>query len=110
MLLAEGVYHNLANNRYELTNAAYDRAAIEFENNGNITFHTENSDRSATPYMTPTEWGNTERMAIMANGNVGIGTGMPCRKLDVDGDIRATDAIYAGSTKIADENGCCYAP
>jgi hypothetical protein len=110
MLLAEGAYYDSANNRFELINAQYDRAGIEFENTGNITFHAEWVDRSTPGYMTREEWASTERMVIMSNGNVGIGTGTPCRKLDVDGDIRAMDALYAGSTKIADEGGCYYAP
>lgn len=42
---------------------------------------------------------NAERLRIQGDGNVGIGTSTPAAKLHVNGDIRATGAIY-GATVI----------
>lgn len=51
----------------------------------------------------------TNRMAIAANGNVGIGTTSPANKLDVSGSIRATSEISSGfalgASNSSDEGG-----
>ena len=38
------------------------------------------------------------KMVILSNGNVGIGTTSPAYKLDVKGDVRASDKIYIGTS------------
>lgn len=45
--------------------------------------------------------GSNERMIILTNGNVGIGTNSPAYKLHVVGDIYSTDTIIGESNKIA---------
>jgi hypothetical protein len=54
--------------------------------NGTIKFIGFNGAASAT------------RMIIDADGNVGVGTTSPTRKLDVDGDIRINNSIYGTAT------------
>ena len=44
---------------------------------------------------------NTERMRILSNGNIGIGTASPDHKLDVVGTIRA-HSVQVATTKTAD--------
>jgi Chaperone of endosialidase len=41
-----------------------------------------------------------ERMTLLSNGSVGIGTDSPSEKLDVIGDIRAANCFVAGNTII----------
>ncbi|MEH2291339.1 hypothetical protein [Nostoc sp.] len=43
---------------------------------------------------------NTERMRINASGNVGIGTTSPTEKLEVNGNIKATNAAFAGTLTV----------
>jgi len=45
--------------------------------------------------------GASERMRIIENGNVGIGTATPDVELDVDGEIRAADGILFGTDTAA---------
>jgi hypothetical protein len=112
VLLAGCVYYSSVNHRYELLpgGAGYGRQAIELLGDNSISFKAEEQDRSAQPYMSVAEWDSTERMRITACGNVGIGTSIPCQRLDVEGNARVNGTIYAGSTRIADEGGCYYAP
>ncbi len=42
----------------------------------------------------------TERMCILPNGNVGIGTTAPGQKLDVSGNIRSTGDLYLNGTDV----------
>ncbi|MGS2765229.1 hypothetical protein [Sinomicrobium sp. M5D2P9] len=67
--------------RFGVSNDGYTRAEIELENNntalGKIIFKT-----------TASNGGAQERMAVLSNGNVGIGTMTPEEKLDIDGNIR----------------------
>ena len=55
--------------------------------------------------------GNTVRMYVSGNGNVGIGTTTPAAKLDVNGDVKATNipkfawARFNGSGVIQDSYG-----
>jgi hypothetical protein len=48
-----------------------------------------------------------EKMAILDNGNIGIGSGNPQYRLDVIGDIRATGSVYYGGTA-GNANGTIY--
>ena len=42
---------------------------------------------------------SSEKMTILGNGNVGIGTTSPGMKLDITGDIRASNYIYTANAK-----------
>ena len=44
------------------------------------------------------ETAGTERMRVIADGNVGIGTSSPAHALDVTGTVRATTAIFGSPT------------
>ena len=59
------------------------------ENNYNVGAA---SDSNLQFYITKTGT-DTEKMRIMSSGNVGIGTTNPPRKLTIEGDISASDAI-----------------
>ncbi len=87
-LFAEGAYWDRNNNVYQLTNAPFDRAAIELLNGGHIAFFAEFLNRSGSPQLTPAQWMTLERMRITSGGNVGIGTTAPAEKLDVAGNIK----------------------
>ena len=56
---------------------------------------------------------NTERMRILNTGNVGIGTTSPSERLDVSGNIKASDIVYWGTdgirTEVRDDAGA-YGP
>ncbi|HBB67200.1 MAG TPA: hypothetical protein DCZ93_07855 [Elusimicrobia bacterium] len=41
--------------------------------------------------------GNTDRLTILNNGNVGVGTSTPAKKLSVAGDMEVSGAISAGN-------------
>lgn len=109
-LVAEGAYFDVNTGQYQLTNAAWDRAAIEFLNQGAISIKNEFSDRSGTGQMTVSQWDSIERVRIDPYGCVGIGTSVPTKKLEVVGDAKVSAAYFAGSTKIADSGGCFYGP
>ncbi|MFA6974133.1 MAG: hypothetical protein WC238_05360 [Parcubacteria group bacterium] len=47
--------------------------------------------------------GATNKMVILNNGNVGIGTDAPARLLDVDGDVNVAGTVYASSLIISGE-------
>ena len=98
MFIAEGAVFDLTNNRIQLTNPAYDRAAIEFMNGGHISFKSESSNRSTPGYMTQAEWDGIERMRITNTGLVGIGTSSPSQKLDVRGNSYFESAMSASSS------------
>jgi hypothetical protein len=97
-LLGQGVYYDQQNNTYNLTNQQWDRAALEFLNSGHIAFFTESQDRSATPYLTPTQWNSLERMRITNTGLVGINTKTPSSTLQVNGTANVTYLIITNNT------------
>jgi parallel beta-helix repeat protein len=55
------------------------------------------NDSQALRFMT----NNTERMRILANGNVGVGTGSPTHSIHIDGDIRFTGQGLANTGSAA---------
>src|SRR5215831_9799160 len=57
----------------------------EIAGNGNITTNNFLGTTNSKPVITRTN--NIERMRITPSGNVGIGTGQPKNKLDVNGGI-----------------------
>jgi site-specific recombinase XerD len=84
LLLASGLYWNYSTNEYTLTNAAYDLAAIEFDNGGGITFFTDTTDRTGQTGIGTTVFATLQRMEITSGGNVGIGLTMtPSTRLHV---------------------------
>ncbi|KKU23322.1 MAG: Outer membrane autotransporter barrel domain protein, partial [Candidatus Woesebacteria bacterium GW2011_GWC2_47_16] len=97
LLLAEGAYWDSTNNRYELTNDAYDRAGMEITNSGYITFKTETSDRTTPGYMTLAEWDAIERMRITPTGLVGIGDTTPGSLLELLGSQPASVGTTPGT-------------
>jgi hypothetical protein len=97
-LLGQGVYYDQQNNTYNLTNQQWDRAALEFLNSGHIAFFTESQDRSATPYLTPTQWNSLERLRITNTGLVGINTKTPSSTLQVNGTANVTYLIITNNT------------
>ncbi|MBX7152052.1 hypothetical protein K1X84_10455 [bacterium] len=103
LLLASGAKYDWTNNRYQLTNAQYDRAALEILNGGIISFKTESLNRTTPGYMTIAEWDGIERMRITNTGNVGIGTSNPDPnyKLSVNGKIKAHE-LYLITTGWSD--------
>jgi hypothetical protein len=111
-LLGSGVYYSSATHRYELQpgDAPWNRAGIEFQNTGAISFHVEEQDRSASPHMTIAEWDAAQRVVIQSSGQVGIGTSDPMAELEVIGDAEISGNLYVGWTKIADDGGVYYAP
>ncbi len=49
---------------------------------------------------------NTEKMRVLSNGNVGIGTGTPTEKLELNGSIKITDGTQgAGKVLTSDAAG-----
>jgi hypothetical protein len=97
-LLGEGVFYDAITDTYNLTNAQYDRSAIEFLNSGHIGIFTESQDRSASPNLTSSAWANLERMRITNTGLVGIATKSPTSTLQVNGQTNTTYLTIASAT------------
>ena len=88
-------------------------AAIEIDSTTNeASLKYDNSTTTAVIKLAnndlKTELGGSEKMRILANGNVGIGTTSPASKLHVTGDIRQQGSSYsvniAGGTSINGDN------
>jgi hypothetical protein len=62
-----------------------------------INYNSTGTTSNAIRFYTP---GTTQRMVIMSNGNVGIGTTTPGYTLDVAGGIRATELTLTGSNSL----------
>ncbi len=71
------------------TVAAIDARADGDNEGAHLLFHTTSAATSNDPY------GINERMRITSNGNVGIGTTNPTKKLDVNGRVRIGDINYS---------------
>ena len=81
----------------------------------NDLFLKGNSAETAPVYIAGSQLrvyaGGSERMTILSNGNVGIGTTEPGYKLDVSGEIRATGAILSNTGKaVYERNPYCTEP
>jgi hypothetical protein len=50
----------------------------------------------------------TERLKILSNGNVGIGTSTPTQKLEVNGTIRASNLITNGYLDLNPDGGLSF--
>jgi hypothetical protein len=97
-LVGEGVFYDAITDTYNLTNAQYDRAAIEFLNSGHIGIFTESQDRSASPNLTSSAWTSLERMRITNTGLVGINLKSPTSTLQVNGTANVTYLTIASAT------------
>ena len=70
--------------------------SVGFDNSvGALTFSTSSSSVAADGNIV-----TSERMRILANGNVGIGTSSPSQKLEVNGNVKAVGAFVRDSGNI----------
>ena len=98
-------YNNGDNNPYGSVDSMYEMASISGIKLQNL----DNNYAGGLVFCTHTDVGNTaataaatERMRIIANGNVGIGTIAPAYKLDVNGDVQAVSYNATSDYRIKD--------
>lgn len=81
-----GATSTIASNTWfrSLSLNANSRFAVQWDNSTNNSINLNNIDNGPVLFST----NNSERMRILANGNVGIGTSTPTNKLHILGDAR----------------------
>lgn len=94
---ASGIHYDLGTNHLSLSNAGEFKLFgtssnyLKIVNNGDGSHHFTN--KGFAWYVN----GSTMQMYLNPNGNLGIGTGNPTERLDVNGHVKATGRIAAGS-------------
>ena len=74
---------------------------------GNRNAQLIGTDASGASYLR-FDTGGTEKMRLINNGNVGIGTANPTKKLDVSGDVNLTGDLYTSGIKSLMFGGIYY--
>ncbi|EAY23814.1 tail fiber domain-containing protein [Microscilla marina] len=77
--------------------------AIRLMFNEGISFHTAGGVLTGDVITAGQNYAGYERMRIDLNGNVGIGTTTPAYKLEVDGNIHATERVYANGIELTSD-------
>ncbi len=98
LISRSGYDHHLAfdaNEIHQYGHNLYITAQGNTSGEGNIYFRAK---------VNPTDLGNDTRMFIKADGNIGIGSETPDKKLTVIGDISASALLYASSSNANGSN------
>lgn len=64
---------------------------------GKVDVLIQSDNQSSGAGLITMRTGNTERVTVLNNGNVGVGTSAPAKKLSVAGDMEVSGALSAGN-------------